>query len=72
MELASVSFPEMNSTRCPRPSGPLRVNNGDAMMPALSGFTLLGRKQLPFNIIERFELECIAGRVKEKHRCLLT
>ena len=43
-----------------RPSGPLRVNNGDAMMPALIAGTGIGmlpdfflRKALDFNLLER-------------------
>ncbi|SRR6266436_6521642 len=37
---------------------------------ATSGF-LSGRKQLSRNILERFELECVPGRVQEEHGCLL-
>src|SRR5258708_10397093 len=31
---------------------------------------LSGRKQLSCNILERFELECVPGRIQEEHGCL--
>jgi DNA-binding transcriptional LysR family regulator len=70
---ATWRFTKKGKSAMVRPSGPLRVNNGDAMMPALIAGTGLGI--LPEFILrealaaDRLERLCRIGR---SHLALLT